>query len=153
MNSMNPIILSLIAFIVGVVLTIGLTSFFRDLKKKNLQDDIEFLQFERNHREMIRESKDHRDRVARRSIFSALFFLSVVIVVSLVFVLYPFAETTDKVSPWLLIHYIPFIFWALYLVYAYSLWHRYKNLSAYQEHLYKIDEKMIKARKKLDKKK
>ena len=152
-KTMDSIILIAFAFLTGIFVTVIATKFLRKSTKESLQDDIEFLQFERDHREMIRQSKIHRDRVAKRSFFSALFFLSVVLVVSWVFVLYPFDTTPGKVSLWFLVNYIPFVLWAFYLIYVYVLWKRYKNLSAYQEHLYKIDEKIIKARKKLDEKK
>ena len=142
-----------LAFILGIVLTILGTSFFRQLKKKNLQDDLEFLQFERDHREMIRESKIHRDRVARRSIFSALFFLGFVLLVTLGIAFYPFTATPDKGTMLSVIHYLPIVLWLLYINYVYFLWKRYKNINSYQKHLYKIDAKMVKARKKLEKKK
>ena len=83
-KTMDSIILIAFAFLTGIFVTVIATKFLRKSTKESLQDDIEFLQFERDHREMIRQSKIHRDRVAKRSFFSALFFLSVVLVVSLV---------------------------------------------------------------------
>lgn len=158
MNWLDPSIVSVIAFILGIVLTIVLSNFFRQLKKRNLQDNLEFLQFERDHREKLRDSKIHRDRVARRSIFSALFFLGLGLIVTLLLTFMGTVQVTNNqglalplIDIW--IRYMPVMIWVLYSGYVFILLKRYKNINAYQKHLYKIDAKIVKARKKLDKKK
>ncbi len=160
---MDSTILIAFAFLSGIFVTVIATKFLRKSTKESLQDDIEFLQFERDHREMLRESKIHRDRVAKRSVFSALFFLGVLIVLTLAIpsasfnealIIYEGDVTTDGIyARYVLLGRVKILLWFFYTVYVFFLWNRYKNLSSYQKHLYKIDEKMIKVRKKLDKKK
>ena len=149
-------IFTLIAFTAGFIIACVLLILKNLLAKRNRENEIEFLQFERNHRELIRDSKIHRDRIARRSIFSALLFLGVVIIITLGIALFPFTSNNTEFPAKAgiqMIHYIPFILWTHYLIYVFVLWRRYANINTHQKFLYKIDAKMIKARKKLEGKK
>jgi len=153
--SLISVILYGLAFLAGIVLTGLFSRFFRHTKQKNIKSDISFLQFERDHREMIRDSKIHRDRVARRSVFTALFFLGLVIIITfIVVVIAPTFLTTNEgiTFPPLDsgIYIFPVILWTLYLVFVFYLWQRYKSINNFQRHLYKIDEMIVKASKKLD---
>ncbi len=168
-------IFTLIAFIAGFIIACVLLFLKNQLAKRNRESEIEFLQFERDHRELLRDSKVHRERIARRSIFSALLFLGVVIIITLAIALFPFTtnnpefpakagtqnQTTQSIEfpakagiqITQIISYLPFILWTLYLIYVFVLWRRYANINAHQKFLYKIDAKMIKARKRLEGKK
>ena len=149
-------IFTLIAFVAGFILACILFALKSVLGKRNRESEIEFLQFEKNHREMIRDSKVHRDRVARRSIFSALLFLGMLILITLMFIVFGTASIFGNSSitfPLLDrgIQYLPFVLWTAYLIYVFVLWRRYANINAHQKFLYKIDAKMVKARKRLEK--
>ena len=156
-------IFTLIAFIAGFILACVLLGLKKLIAKRNRESEIEFLQFERDHRELIRDSKIHRDRVAKRSIFSALLLLGILLVITLAVPSAGFTEALTTYDPelppndpiyarYLLLARVKVFLWALYSGYVYFLWRRYANINSHQKFLYKIDAKMIKARKNLQRK-
>ena len=157
-------IFTLIAFIAGFILACILLTLKKAFAKLNRESEIEFLQFERNHRELIRDSKVHRERIAKRSIFSALLVLGVLMAFTLLVPTLGYHESMhlvlvedfSKVSLWKYFFMSPVLkaaLWLIYIIYVFVLWRRYANMNAHQKFLYKIDAKMIKARKKLEGKK
>lgn len=152
MESISPNMQLFIAFGAGVLVTLMLVWFNGLLKARDKQAEIDFLQFERDHREQIRESKIHRDRIFRRSVFGSLFFFSIVAIVNLLVEIFSESAIFENSLNLSSVH-IVLTLWSLYIIYVYILWQRYKNINNFQKMIYKIDGKLVKARQKMASKK
>ncbi|MBT8142165.1 MAG: hypothetical protein HKN88_03005 [Gammaproteobacteria bacterium] len=151
MLNSNPVILVSVAFLSGIFLTLVFGKIAKVIKSRDRQSEIDFLQFERDHRELLRDSRIHRERLFRRSMFAALLCSAVVLIFTLVLLIGKFSGAEEvgifsaKTSISLLI-----LAWAVYLVYLLMLWRRYKNINNYQKMLYQLEKRIIKTRQKLE---
>ena len=154
MSDLSPYIAITIGFVFGIIIMLLINL----VNKRKHNSDIAFLQFERDHREQIRESKVFLHKTAYRDIFWCLFLLGLALIASFVLWGIPSPAASPELDPtisqqgaW--VKFVPLLLWLAYTALSFLRFKRFSNVNSYMQAVNKIDAKIIKARKKMEKKK
>lgn len=120
----------------GGLIVIGLSKIFRSYQKMSLQDDIELIEYEKNHLAEMKRSSIEMNRSSFRSLFTVLMLIALAKIVPAIF------QFTDIGIICKTGEVIALILWTGVLALAIKYWRRYDNLKNFKQATAKLDEKL-----------
>ena len=122
--------------VLGGLIVLGLSKLYRAYRKKNLREDIEFVEYEKKHLAEMKRSSVEMNRSSFRALFAVLMLIalanlvpSLLIAVGIGFV----SKIGAVINPFL---------WGAVFVLALKFWRRYDNLKNFKEATAQMDEKL-----------
>jgi len=129
--------------IFGGLIVLLIATAFKKFRIKTINDDIEFLEFEKKHLAEMKRSSVEMNRSSFRALFALLFLLGLA---NLIFVIYFIADTdTLKTTA----AFLSIMVWAVFIGLSLKVWRRYENLKSYKEAVKKLEERIERLKNKL----
>ncbi len=129
--------------IFGGLIVLLIAAAFRKFRIKTINDDIEFLEFEKNHLAEMKRSSVEMNRSSFRALFALLFILGLA---NLIFVIYFVADTVAlKTSA----AFLTIVVWTVFIGLSLKAWRRYENLKNYKEAVNNLEKRIDKLKNKL----
>jgi hypothetical protein len=111
--------------------------------KKSLLNDIELLEFEKEHLQAMKRSSVEMNRSSFRAVFALFLIFGIASITPHIF---SFISPNALSS---LSSFFSVVFWGMFIGVSAKLWQRYDNLKNYKEAVIKIDVKLAKLQSKL----
>jgi len=135
---------SLIIGIIGGLIVLGISNAYKHYKKKTIREDIQFLEFEKQHLGEMKKSSVEMNR----SSFRAIFFLFLLMGVANLIPELILQVSNNALNG--LSSFISMIVWGLFTALAIKFWRRYGNLKNFKEANKRMEEKLDKLKSKLE---
>ena len=136
---------SLLIGILGGLIVLAVSKFYKAYRVKKIRDDISLLEYERSHLEEMKRSSVEMNRSAFRSIFAMLSLMG-------------FAKLSDPILAFIngrvgldANTVFSIIIWGMFFTLSVKMWQRYDNLKNYKDAIGKMDTKLSKLQQKLEK--
>ena len=123
-------------FIIGGIIVLLITTAFKKFRTKTINDDIEFLEFEKKHLAEMKRSSVEMNRSSFRDLFALLFLIGLA---NLIFVIYFIADTDALKTT---AAFLSIIIWSVFIGLSLKVWRRYENLKNYKEAVKKLQERI-----------
>jgi F0F1-type ATP synthase membrane subunit a len=128
---------SLAIGIVGAFIVLAITKIYRAYHRKTIRDDIEFVEYEKQHLESMKKSSVEMNRSSFRAIFSLFLLVALANLIPAFFS--AISSSLDEVASLFAI-----AIWSLIIGLCYKFQQRYDNLKNYKEASKKLETKLIK---------
>lgn len=125
---------SLIIGVFGGLIVLVISKLFREYRKRSVRDDIEFLEYEKNHLQQMKKSSVEMNRSSFRALFAVLMFIALANLVPRVLDIFGIND--------LIIDFLGLLLWGFVFGFSIKFWHRYDNLKNYKEATAKIEDKL-----------
>ncbi len=122
--------------VLGGLIVIGLSKILRAYQKKTLRDDIEFVEYEKNHLAEMKRSSVEMNRSSFRALFAVFIFIALANLIPSLFRIIGI-DAISKAGEM-----VALILWVMVLVLAIKFWQRYDNLKNFKEATAKLEEKL-----------
>lgn len=136
---------ALLIGISGGLVVLALSKVYRGFRKRSIQDDIRFLEFERQHLEEMKRSSVELNRSSFRAIFALFLFIGLSNLSTIFF------AVIDPVALSGVSSLFNLLIWAMFVGLCIKFWRRYDNLKNYKEATRKMNERLETLQDKLDK--
>lgn len=137
---MESDIRSLLIGIVGGLIVLAIVKIFKTYQRKSIKDDIEMLEYEKEHLAEMKNSSVEMSRSSFRSIFMLFIFLGSANLIPSLFTL-----TNLSIGSFMSV-----VLWGMMIALSVRFWRRYDNLKNYKDAVEKIDKKLTSLREKLN---
>jgi len=134
---------TLIIGILGGVVVLALSKAYRAYRIKTLKQDIEFLEFEKNHLAEMKRSSVERNRSSFRALFAVLMFIALANFLPILFSLAGLFQSGHFNM------FVNLILWGMVLGLSGKFWRRYDNLKNFKEATQKMEEKLARLKEKI----
>jgi hypothetical protein len=137
---------SLLIGIVGGLIVLALSKLYRGYRRRSIQDDIRFLEFERQHLEEMKRSSIEMNRSSFRAIF--IIFL----LIGLANLLPKFLSVVNAEALSGFSTLLTLVIWSVFVGLCFKYWRRYENLKNFRDATRKMNEKLQSLQDKLQRK-
>ena len=127
---------ALLIGVLGGLIVIGLSRLYRVYRKKNLREDIEFVEYEKNHLTEMKRSSVEMNRSSFRGLFAVLMLFALANLLPAFFNVIGIGVIT-KIG-----EVINLFIWGAVFILALRFWRRYENLKNFKEATTKMGEKL-----------
>lgn len=135
---------TLVIGIIGGLLVIGISKLYKAFRKKSLREDIEFIEYEKNHLAEMKRSSVEMNRSSFRAIFAVLMFVGIA---NLIPYIQSFWEGVILQRSGNL---LGLLSWTMVVVLSLNFWRRYDKLKNFKEATEKMNDKLGKLKTRLD---
>lgn len=127
---------ALLLGIIGGIIVLGLARAYRGYRRKSIQDDIKFLEFEKQHLEEMKRSSVEMNRSSFRAIFALFLFIGLANLLPK-FLIFVDSEAFNLISSIMTL-----VIWSLFVGLCIKFWRRYDNLKNYKDATHKMNKKL-----------
>lgn len=135
---------TLVIGVIGGLLVIVISKLYKAFRKKNLREDIEFIEYEKKHLAEMKRSSVEMNRSSFRAIFAVLMFVGIANLIPSIqsFFLGGILQKTGNL--------LGFLSWTMVVVLSLNFWRRYDKLKNFKEATEKMNDKLEKLKTRLD---
>jgi Na+/H+ antiporter NhaD/arsenite permease-like protein len=127
---------TLLLGIAGGLLVLAISKAYRAYRRKSIQDDISFTEYEKKHLEEMKRSSVEMNRSSFRALFALCLLIGLANLIPM-FLKFVNAEKLSEISSL-----ISLVIWSVFVGLSIKFWRRYDNLKNYKEATRKMDEKL-----------
>jgi hypothetical protein len=131
--------------VLGGLIVLGISKAYRAYRVKSLKQDVELLEFEKKHLAEMKKSSVEMNRSSFRALFAVL------MLIALANLIPTFLSFTGLFRATILSSAVSIVLWAMVFGLSVGFWRRYDNLKNFKEATKKIEEKLAKLRRKVEK--
>jgi magnesium-transporting ATPase (P-type) len=130
--------------ITGGLVVLVISKLYRTYRKKSIREDIELLEYEKNHLSEMKRSSVEMNRTSFRAIFSVLMFIGFANLIPYIN-FFAGSVISPKISGlW------GIVLWIIVIALSISFWQRYDNLKNFKKATAKMNDKLEKLRSKYE---